>query len=172
MARTFAAVNAALNVLPTVQHYALVRTNSDWINVALRTAITATTTTLAPVSEFTFTVEAGHEYQLQARLLLTGDATGGTKFDFAGGSATATGVNGNAILEIAAGSGLVVPITALNTSIGAAAAHLAGDFWLTFTATSTGTIALQFAQTAANASSILRAGSQLTVIDTTSVLAD
>ncbi len=167
MATSFPAVDGTLNVFPTVQHQALNRAGLRHIRMTLNTAITATTTTLAPVTEFTWDVEAGRKYWVQARLLLTSDGTGGTKIDFAGGAATASIVNGTMVLEVAAGSGIVVPITALNTSIGAAAAHLAGDGWLTITASSTGKMAMQFAQTAANASSILRVGSQLAVIDVT-----
>lgn len=85
--------------------------------------------------------------------LSVANAAHNIKFDFNGGTLTATSVSGWAQFALANGTSLVVPVTALNTAISGAAtnAWVAVEFHLLLVVATPGSLIPQFAQAASGA---------------------
>jgi len=125
--------------------------------------VAATTTTLADVDGMQFTLKKGSKYRIDGKLLTLGDATGGIKAaltstgqtsptivltgtaDLAASSATQRALSGGTIFSAA---GVIFTVTVSGYII----------------ADGNGTLTLQFAQSAANGTSTLYAGSWIKLV--------
>lgn len=107
-------------------------------------------------------------YLLRGGLALAiANAAHNIKFDFAGGTITASNVVGRSTFNITAASGKETALTALNTASdgSTSTAWTSCDIWLTFQTVTPGSFAMQFAQSASGASnSVVSAGSYLELI--------
>lgn len=170
MAGSFQAADAALNAFfpgnPPGVRQAAVSLGLRRIVARLTADVTANSTTFANVSDLSFQVEAGRRYAFRMFLPALSDATGGAKVDFAGGSATVTSIRGVARLTTASAVATVAQ-TALNTSLGGAAAHTMLEVEGELLASATGTVTVRYAQQAANATSTIYAGGRIEVEDIT-----
>lgn len=172
MATSLKAVDSALNVIglgrPPAVRQAMVATGARTMTAYLTAAVAKTSdTTLAAVSELAWDAETGRRYKFRYVLPSTANAAGGTKFDIAGGSATASSVVGVAQIYAAAAVAVVAQ-AALNTALGATAANVLNVIEGQLTCSANGTVVLQFAQNASNgAASTLLAGGFVEVTDIT-----
>ena len=172
MATSFAAADVNLNNATIGESPAC---RQAFVSLGLRriiarlTADSAATsnTTLAPVSDLGFQVEAGRRYKFRYHLPCSANAAGGNKLDLNGGSATVTSIEATAVVATATATADVkVRVTALNTSIPSTAANTRVEIEGTLLASNTGTVVIQHAQNASNAAaSTLFAGGTVEVED-------
>jgi hypothetical protein len=159
MATTWKARHQALNkAFTTFQQNALNLAMVKHMTARLTATNTATqsSTTLAAVSSDLWL----DDYQANSAQVLTGaltlsiaNAAHNIKFDLAGGTMTAASVSGFARFSLANGTALLVPITALNTSIDGSTtnAWIAIEFNVLIVTATPGSLIPQFAQSASGA---------------------
>lgn len=161
MASTWKIRHQALNkMFPPGPANAINLAMTKHITTMLPAATTATqsSTTLAAIDAVNFRLDdfqAGGTHVIEGQWNLSIAAAGDNiKFDFNGGTATATSVAGFARFSLANGTNLVVPVTALNTAINGATtnAWIAVEFYLTVVIATPGSIVPQFAQSVSGAS--------------------
>lgn len=116
-------------------------------NHSLGSSVSVTSSTaLAAVTTLGTSVTSGSAYYVQFFFPVTSSTAGGGKFDWNGGTATASNVNGSTV-------GFNDPLTSLSAGIcndtGDAAWECTGSF--AFTATGSGTLIPRFAQSVSNA---------------------
>jgi hypothetical protein len=150
-------------------------TGTAWITQAgdarVTTQFDATTTTLANITGLVTTrnLEAGRTYAFEAVLHVAADTVGGEKFAVAG-TATATAIiyQVTSIADTSNANAITSRQTALGGSVGTAGdtAYFT-EIKGTITVNAAGTLAIQFAQNAANGTSSILVGSVLRVRDTT-----
>lgn len=138
---------------------------SNAINLAMVKHITArltatntatqSSTTLAAMSDDLRIedLQAGGTHLVTGLFTTSVTAANNLKFDFNGGTATMTSVTGVARFSLANGTALLVPITALNTSISGATtnAWILVEFELVIAVATPGSLLPQFAQAASGA---------------------
>jgi len=155
------ATTGQIHVLPvtTAQRMLTVRNTTDFPK---------TNTTLANVTGLSVTVLSGVSYACEALLDVDSSAIGGHKYAI-GGTATVSALRGNVL----AFNGLVTVLnsrlTALNSEIGAVGGTTQTvRMFFAFTASSNGTITIQFAQNVASGTSTVLANSTFQCQDVSS----
>lgn len=128
------------------------------LSAVLQADFPKTNDTLANVTGLTLTLEAGKWYRITGRVNWSADDSVGGKIDFAGGSATATGVSGLAQANDSATANNAILIDALTSTIGVASFPAAVYFDFTIQVDAGGTFIPRFAQntTDAAASNLLK----------------
>lgn len=161
MSRTFRDRQQALNPsFPNTQRHgfnlALTKHMTTWSTSTL--TATQSSTTLAPIEPIGFRID---DFQPNTTHVITGNwnlsianAAHNIKFDLNGGTMTALSVAGTAKFTLANGTNLVVPITALNTSVDGSTtnAWIAIEWNLLLVVATPGSLVPQFAQSASGAS--------------------
>lgn len=169
MLSSFRELRQRFNVFPTVQANELYR-GAPQVLFARTTADNTynNTATLANISELTLTVEGGRTYILKALFPLSiAAAANNIQFSLAGGTCTATLIEGFARFSLAAGTAEIDRITALNTDIdgGTTSVWTQCELNALLVVNAEGTLVVQASQVAAAATnSVVRAGSYIALI--------
>jgi hypothetical protein len=154
----------AANNLSDVANYITALSNLGQSNQYLATAFSATTTTLAPVTGFSFVAANSGAYHFKALLFFTGDATGGVKFRMQG---TALAALYTAQFTLNCNSSGANITNTVETSMAASISYSGGCTSLTatiegvaqITGTGTGSFVPQFAQATASGTSSVNVNS-------------
>lgn len=162
----------SIQPFPTIQKNALraLRPQQNRLIVSDAAQTATSNTTLTASDTFVFPDLVPGQYILRASLALSiNTAAHNLKFDFGGGTASATAV-GRTFLGITAAAGTQTGITALTTLTDGSTttSWTSFDAWLTIVVTSAGSIALRYAQSASGATaSTISAGSYMELLRVT-----
>lgn len=115
--------------------------------VTANQTVVTDSTTLANVTDLSWTLAAGRTYSFTGTLLVTTQATSGAKIEFGGGTATATSFNAIAYFNTASGTA-AAKVTTLAGTAGSTAAVIAIDIAGTITVNAGGTFIIRLAQNA------------------------